>query len=77
MLTLVKFCTLLGQVRKQSIMMRLMKDGTWAFAIIFGAFSARLRRHEVVLDETFSVAMLLNTLMYNIEKNTLTGTFYL
>ena len=41
-LTLVKFCSLFGQIRKQSIMLVLMKDGTWAFAIIFGALSSYL-----------------------------------
>ena len=41
-LTLVKFCMFFGETRRQSIMMRLMKDGTWAYAIIFGEVSASL-----------------------------------
>ncbi|KAI0777777.1 hypothetical protein BD413DRAFT_188667 [Trametes elegans] len=58
-LTLLKFFTTVvaSQLRKQSILYILVRDGTWAYAIIFAV-------------------MLLNTLMYQIEHNTLAGVFY-
>lgn len=39
MLTLYKFFSIViaGQIHRGSIMFMLMKDGTWAYAMIFGA----------------------------------------
>ncbi|KAI0646399.1 hypothetical protein C8Q79DRAFT_667524 [Trametes meyenii] len=58
-LTLIKFMNnvVRTQLSRQSILFVLMRDGTWAYAIIFAV-------------------MLLNTLMYQIERNTLAGICY-
>ncbi|RPD65624.1 hypothetical protein L226DRAFT_237198 [Lentinus tigrinus ALCF2SS1-7] len=59
LLTLYKFFSVLEitQFHRQPIMVTLVRDGTWAYAIIFAI-------------------MLLNTLMYELEKNTLAGICY-
>ncbi|KAI0674409.1 hypothetical protein C8Q78DRAFT_1151252 [Trametes maxima] len=60
-LTLVKFMNNMvrTQLRQQSILFVLMRDGTWAYAIIFG-----------------ESVMLLNSVMYQVERNTLAGVCY-
>ncbi|RDX54621.1 hypothetical protein OH76DRAFT_1478889 [Lentinus brumalis] len=59
LLTLYKFFSVLEIMKfhRQPIIVTLVRDGTWAYAIIFAI-------------------MLLNTLMYELEKNTLAGICY-
>ncbi len=79
LLTLYKFFSVLEIMKfhRQPIIVTLVRDGTWAYAIIFGTSLAPGPRPREWMLITHQAIMLLNTLMYELEKNTLAGICYL
>ena len=76
-LTLIAFFHRLAvEAQRVSILFVFVRDGTWAYAVIFGACHNYVTL-SYVLIVSHSVSLLLNTLMYKLEANPLAGMGYL
>lgn len=75
-LTLVKFYQSVARnFGKHSILYIFVRDGTWAFALIFGMFCHPILGRAHLMFPP--VAMLLNMLMYKLANSPLVGMGYL
>ena len=76
-LTLIAFFhRLVVEAKRNSILFVFVRDGTWAYAVIFGACHNYVIFSHVLIV-SLSVSLLLNTLMYKLEANPLAGMGYL
>ncbi|OBZ78429.1 hypothetical protein A0H81_02393 [Grifola frondosa] len=77
-LTLVKFFSSVGrELGRDSILFALVRDGTWAYAIIFGACRSRLIPFRALRQRLPPpVIMLLNVILFQLVKNSLAGACF-
>ena len=74
-LTLIKFFQSISRERT-SILFVFVRDGTWAFALIFGKCLTSFMYCVLTHPGHGTVAMLLNMLMYKLNKTPLAGMGY-